>query len=808
MVKKRTPYDSELMVATKRSPFLFAEFFLKGLLLVSTPKFHLEIYELLTKCRRLVLASPRGFAKSTLVSVIYPIWLALWGGAKDICIISASETLAVDWLRKIKRELTENALIREYFGDQVSDKWSENHIILKNGVNIRARGAGGQIRGFRPDVIICDDLETDDGVRSEDQRRLLKDWLFKACLNTLTPDGQFIIIGTVLHPLSLLSDLLVSDIGWDKKKYMAYHDGKQDAGHELWAELWPHDKIMQRKREIGSFRFASEFMNSPISDETAPIKDHQIRIWTELPKQYNAVIAVDPAYSEDDTADYKVASLILCDSNANRYLAHYIRMHGKIGEFQDAIINLWLSHRGEITAIGIPNSGVEKAFFESFLRKCGERKLYPPIMELKNSFVQSGTSISVRNKTARIIAALQPLFEQGKYYIGSEMIEARDELMSIGFSKNDDICLDGNTLVATPFGDRKIKDFVVGDKVITPQGIQKVIAAGCTGYKEVVINFGITGTPKHQVFTYKGFDSLDSLSYGISKISKLSIMEVVKWRYLRLLNSMEKNTVSWVERESIISKLNELMINEKVLKDFTLRFGNFITKQKYRQAFMFTIEMVILSITTLKTLSVYRASCIIRNLKELISKKTKNIWQRLGHLRLNGIDQKLVVNGIESIQEVLCLKTLLKNVFVVVKSLLQNLEQQKYVLERVVRNSEGIQAVGMNQENALYVGQNFKQINIQRYTPVQRSANTSTLNKFAISKIPVYNITVENEGVYYANGVLVSNCDTLAYAENLIQPFYGQTQTDSEGNNVFLEVSSAGDYGYSGRETYSEQATY
>ncbi len=92
-------------------------------------------------------------------------------------------------------------------------------------------------------------------------------------------------------------------------------------------------------------------MNSPISDETAPIKEGQIRTWDRLPLQYNAVISVDPAYSEDDTADFKTAALVLCDSFGNRYLAHYIRTHAKIGEFQDAVINMWLSHRGEVTAI-------------------------------------------------------------------------------------------------------------------------------------------------------------------------------------------------------------------------------------------------------------------------------------------------------------------------------------------------------------------------------------------------------------------------------------------------------------------------
>lgn len=438
-MRKLTIRDEELCLATKESIYLFAEYFLKHLLLSESPEFHLEVFKTLPANKRIVLASPRGFAKSTIVSVIYPIWLSLWGGARDICIISASETLAVDWLRKIKFELTNNELVREYFGDQVSDKWSENHIILRNGVNIRARGAGGQIRGFRPDVIICDDLETDDSVRSEEQRKQLKEWLFKACLNTLVPTGQFIIVGTIIHPLSVLADLLAIDNGWQKKKYMAYKDGIQEEGHELWPELWNHSRLQARKREIGSFAFSSEFMNSPISDETAPIKEGQIRVWRELPRQYNAVIAVDPAYSEDDTADFKTASLILCDTYSNRYLAYYIRTHSKIGDFQDAVINLWLSNRSAVTAIGIPNSGVEKAFFESFLRKCQDRKLYPPVMELKNVFVQSGTSVSIRNKTARVIAALQPLFEQGKYYIGEDMLEARDELMSIGVSRHDDI---------------------------------------------------------------------------------------------------------------------------------------------------------------------------------------------------------------------------------------------------------------------------------------------------------------------------------------------------------------------------------
>ena len=430
---------AEVIVDTSDSVYLFATYFLKTLLIADSADFQIEIYKMLPSSSRIVLAAPRGFAKSTISTVIYPLWLSLWKKSNDICIISASENLAVDFMRKIKSELVSNPFIKEYFGEQQSDKWSENHIILKNGVNIRAKGSGAQIKGFRPDMIILDDIETPEEVKSEELRRNLKSWLFKDCMPSLTPDGKMLIIGTIDHPLSVLAELLATDNGWTKHKYMAYKDGVQQEGHELWPEVWPHMRLQQMKATIGSFYFSSQYMNSPIDDESSPIKESQIRRWKELPKQYNAVIAVDPAYSEDATADYKTASLVLCDSYGNRFLSHYIRTHVPIGEFQDAIINLWLSNRSSITAIGVPNSGTEKAFFDSFLRKCSDRRLYPPVVELKNSFVQSGTSISIRNKTSRIIAALQPLFENGKYYIGENMPEAIDELLSIGVSKNDDI---------------------------------------------------------------------------------------------------------------------------------------------------------------------------------------------------------------------------------------------------------------------------------------------------------------------------------------------------------------------------------
>lgn len=420
----------------------FAREFLPHLLTNSVPEFHLEIYGLLKNEQRLVMAAPRGFAKSTLTTVIYPVWLAAVGCLrKDVCVVSASEGLAIEMMRRVKRELEGNKRLSEYFNSGHSfrtEKWSESHFITKTGVQFRAKGAQGQIRGFRPDCLILDDIETDESVESEEQRKKLKEWLFKACLNTLMPNGQFIIIGSIIHPLSVLSDLLLVDNGWTKRKYQAYKQARQEAGYELWPELWHHNRLQARKREIGSFAFSSEYLNDPVSDETAPIKPNQIRYWKELPEQISLVIAVDPAYSEDDKADYKVAALVGVDQQGNHYLVSYIRTHAGCGEFFNAIINLWIYNRGKVTAIGVPNSGTEKQFFKAFVDHCNSKKCYPPIVELKNSFITQ-TGSSVRQKKSRIIASLQPLFEAGKYYINASHNEALDELLTIGSSRWDDI---------------------------------------------------------------------------------------------------------------------------------------------------------------------------------------------------------------------------------------------------------------------------------------------------------------------------------------------------------------------------------
>ena len=82
-------------------------------------------------------------------------------------------------LRIIRNELEGNDKLIKDFGDMRSDKWTEEELRLNNQVIIRAKGQGFQIRGFRPDVIVCDDLEDESVIYSKEQRDKLEVWFHR-----------------------------------------------------------------------------------------------------------------------------------------------------------------------------------------------------------------------------------------------------------------------------------------------------------------------------------------------------------------------------------------------------------------------------------------------------------------------------------------------------------------------------------------------------------------------------------------------------------------------------------------------------
>jgi hypothetical protein len=169
----------------------------------------------------------------------------------------------------------------------------------------------------------------------------------------------------------------------------------------------------------------------------------------------------------------------------------------------------------------------------------------------------------------------------------------------------------------------------------------------------------------------------------------------------------------------------------KILKDFMWRFGNFITNKMFLKAFTFIIGMGILLTTTLATYSVFQLMNIGRILRDEMLKRWKNIFPRLDRWLLNGTGQKKEESDTLKKRDLAgCLGETLKNL--------------NYLVEFAAKTLMPIKS---------------QQPDVRKLAETEKST----------CKEMVYNLTVKEAGVYYANGVLVSNCDAEQGLVQLLQ---------------------------------------
>ena len=189
------------------------------------------------KGTRSAIAAPRGHAKSTVMSLQNVLHAALFGYKRYILLVSDTEAQAVSFLDAIKNELETNERILADFGEQPGKTWKTGSILLSNGCRIDAVGSGQKLRGRRnyerrPDLILCDDIENDEGVRTAEQRQKTADWFWKAVCKSGDSYTDILVIGTILHHDSLLAGLLENP-GFQSRKYRAV---LSDATSLLWTD--------------------------------------------------------------------------------------------------------------------------------------------------------------------------------------------------------------------------------------------------------------------------------------------------------------------------------------------------------------------------------------------------------------------------------------------------------------------------------------------------------------------------------------------------------------------------------------------
>ena len=280
---------------------------------------------------RRAVAVPRGHAKSTNLTFKGTMRSTLYGYKHYPIIISDSSEQAEGFLDNIRVEFEENTAILEDFGPLAGSVWRSNVLVTKTNIKIEAIGSGKKIRGrkhrnWRPDLIILDDVENDENVRTPEQRSKLKNWFDKAVSKSGDDYTDIVYIGTLLHYDSLLAKTLTNpayrsikykaviqfsqaddlwqqwesiftDLANDDREadalafFQAHKAAMLEGTQVLWEEKLSYYDLMVMRVSEGEASFNSEEQNEPINPDDCLFMEEWFDYYNEAEVNFG-----DPAF--------------------------------------------------------------------------------------------------------------------------------------------------------------------------------------------------------------------------------------------------------------------------------------------------------------------------------------------------------------------------------------------------------------------------------------------------------------------------------------------------------------------------------
>ena len=350
-----------------------------------------------------------------------------------------------------------------------------------------------------------------------------------------------------------------------------------------------------------------------------------------------------------------------------------------------------------------------------------------------------------------------------KLYVTKDSLNLINELRNYTWAKDKDgtllnqpidklnHCFTGDTLVMTDRGLVRIDHIVPGMQVATSDGYHRVVRLwknGCKKIWDITLKFAnfeirMKVTPDHKIKVGEQWKKVSELKAGD--------------RLWKLKSSMGRHIFSTGERD----------ISQKAQRDSIGLYGNSIT-ERFLQGIKYTIRMAIRRIMTLATLSVFHSKsilkCIVsRLLPEQHQINQSSILRRLDIWHPSGTGQRREESGIGCTQweKENDLHNAPANVVERLSCL--PIRMRNSAQTAASQNGEETTTLMMRQESASPVEKNSVPIDIAKQCVVE----ALVLHSIVINEErneDVYDLLVDGQHEYFANGILVHNClDALRY---------------------------------------------
>lgn len=432
----------------KNSHFWFFSIYLGHYIKYPFAPLHSDMFAITedAQIRLAVLVAFRGSGKSTIITLSYPIWSIIGvQQRKFILILSQTQAQAKTHMANIKRELETNELLKADIGpfQEISDEWGSNSIVIpKYDARIMVASTEQSIRGLRhgehrPDLVICDDVEDLNSVKTREGRDKTFQWLVGEVLPIGDQNTKIVIVGNLLHEDSLLMRL---KYGIENEKlngkYFTYPLLTQDNVIAWSAKFQTLTDIEKLRATIGSdAAWYREYLLRIISDADRLVHPEWIQYYGDIPAErgndfrYTAT-GIDLAISQKDSADCTamVSAKVFGHGDTLKIYILPNPINKRMG-FPETVE----------TAIALSKSLGNGYYTELFIEQVGYQESFIQHL-ISKDIPAEGVKVSGQDKRSRL-ALITHLIQQGKVLFppkqGAE--ELTLQLTGFGVEKHDDL---------------------------------------------------------------------------------------------------------------------------------------------------------------------------------------------------------------------------------------------------------------------------------------------------------------------------------------------------------------------------------
>lgn len=318
--------DSQLVrkaIAEKSFEFFF-ELYFEHYMTAPFGKFHKEIFHYLENENEkfLTIMAFRWSGKSSIISTAFPIWSILgMMKSKFIVIVAQTQAQAKLYMRNLKEELESNILLKWDLWpfEEDSTEWNNSSLVLKKFwaritvISVDQSTRGIRHKNHRPDLIIADDIENIQSMKTREGRDNLQEWFTKELIPIGDPKKtKIVILGNMLHRDSLLMRIKE---GIEKKTRLwvfLRYPLLDDDGVCIWTERFSVSDLENLRMTIGSdISWKTEYLLQEAWRDGQIVDPEWIHWVNRVPEkrwQYDGVnkvrTGVDLAISQEASADY------------------------------------------------------------------------------------------------------------------------------------------------------------------------------------------------------------------------------------------------------------------------------------------------------------------------------------------------------------------------------------------------------------------------------------------------------------------------------------------------------------------------